>query len=219
MSSSHRDAHPYGRSNDDVRRRDQRRRRQRRVRITQLVVFSLAMIGMICALTFAFTQLTADDDVVAAGPSDAGADVATGKDGVHCPDPGAKPAKPKKVEVSVLNGTSRSGLAASVSETLADRGFSTGKAGNTKAASGSVTIVYGPAGYLQASAVAAEFSKPALKLDDREDTTVDVLVGDGFKDVVDEDVAAKTLKKAVKMPAGCSGAEDSQDSSTQDTKG
>lgn len=205
MSSSHRDAHPYGRSNDDVRRRDQRRRRQRRVRITQLVVFSLAMIGIICALTFAFTQLTADDDVVAAGPSDAGADTATGKDGVRCPDPGAKPAKPKKVEVTVLNGTSRGGLAGKVSDALDERGFSTGKAGNTKSASGAVTIVYGPSGYLQASAVAAQFSKPKLTLDDREDTSVDVLLGGGFKDLADEDAAATTLKKAVKMPEGCEG--------------
>jgi hypothetical protein len=217
MSSSHRDAHPYGRSNDDVRRRDQRRRRQRRVRITQLVVFSLAMIGIICALTFAFTQLTADDDVVAAGPSDSGADVATGKDGVHCPDPGAKPAKPKKVEVKVLNGTSRSGLAGKVTDALSERGFDTGKAGNTKSASGAVTIVYGPAGYLEASAVAAEFSKPTLKLDDREDSTVDVLVGDGFKDLVDEGDAAKALKKAVKMPEGC--AAGTKDASTKGAEG
>jgi hypothetical protein len=212
-SSSHRDAHPYGRSHDDVRRRDRRRRRQRRVRITQLIVFSIAMIGIIVALVYAWKQLTAEDPQ-ASGPSDAGAaaNVAVGEDGTQCPEPGAKPAAPKSVEVTVLNGTSRGGLAGSVTDSLDERGFSTGKAGNTKSAKGAITVVHGPSGYLEASAVAAEFDDATLRLDDREDATVDVLIGDGFKDLVDEDEADSRLEKAVEIPQGCEGAEDaSQD--------
>ncbi|PWH06495.1 hypothetical protein DEO23_05875 [Brachybacterium endophyticum] len=206
MSSSHRDAHPYGRSNVDVRRRDARRRRQRRVRITQLIVFSVAMIGIVCALAYALRQLT-EDGGTAAGPSDAGTSVPLGADGVQCPAPGSKPVAPEDVSVTVLNGTSRSGLAADVAGTLEDRGFDPGKAGNTKASSGPVTIVYGPSGYLAATSVAAEFDDPSLRLEeDREDSTVDVLIGDGFKDLRAKSKAAETRTKAAAVPSGCSGA-------------
>src|SRR5699024_8651779 len=57
MSSSHRDAHPYGRSADDVRRRDQRLRRTRRLRATQLAIFSILAVALVVIGVYAVGEL------------------------------------------------------------------------------------------------------------------------------------------------------------------
>ncbi len=205
MSSSHRDAHPYGRSADDVRRRDLRLRRTRRVRAVQLVIFSLLVVGLIAVGVYAVGELRRpleEPGEIAAksfGPSAAE---------MTCPEEGAVPLPPKEVEVTVLNGTSRSGLAGSTSDALAERGYVLGKAGNTGKAAGPVTIVYGPDGYLAAQSVSAQFATgevtPALKLEaSKEGTAVTVMLGDGFKDLAGKDAAADTLAQPVPVPEGC----------------
>lgn len=199
MPSSHRDAHPYGRSTQTVRRREERASRQRRVRITQLVVFSLLTIVLIGALVWAAANLLGEDPAPAGEPSDAGGAVAAAADGTVCPEPGAVPTAPGEVSVSVRNGTSRSGLAATTTKALAERGYATGEAGNTTAASGPVTIVHGPTGYLAAQSVAAQFEGATLSLDDREDASVTVLLGEGYTDL--RDGAAAQAQLAQPAPA------------------
>lgn len=205
MSSSHRDAHPYGRSADDVRRRDQRLRRTRRVRAAQLAVFSLLAVALVAVGVYAVGELRRplEEPGVIAEKSFGPAEVT-----VTCPEEGAVPLPPGEVEVVVLNGTTRSGLAGSTSEELEQRGYVLGKAGNTRSASGPVTIVYGPDGYLAAQSVSAQFTTadvtPALKLDEkREGTSVDLLLGSGFQGAADESAAAEALKAPVPMPEGC----------------
>ncbi|MDO5663424.1 MAG: LytR C-terminal domain-containing protein, partial [Brachybacterium sp.] len=119
--------HPYGRSAEQMRRRTDRERRLRRVRATQLIVFSILVIGLFVAAWYAWTQLR---EASSPAPSSTTAEETT-PEGPWCPEEGAVPADPSEVEVSVLNGTSTTGLAGSVSGELVERGFVAGEVGNT----------------------------------------------------------------------------------------
>lgn len=201
MNSSHRDAHPYGRSADDVRRRDQRLRRTRRMRATQLTIFSVLAVVLIGIGVYAVGELrepTAEPGVIA--PKSFGPDPVT----LTCPEPGAVPLPPAEVTVTVLNGTTRGGLAGEVSEDLAARGFTLEEAGNTRKASGPATIVHGPEGYLAAQSLRVQVQGAQLILDDaREGPSVALLIGDGFTGLEDESAAAAALEQPVEMPEGC----------------
>lgn len=199
MSDPHR-THPYGRSADDVRRRDLRARRTRRFRITQIAVFSVAAVLLLGVGAYAIGQLRT--------PNPAPGVIATKTFGraepeVTCPEAGAVPAAPEDVTVNVLNGTGRSGLAGRVSESLADRGYTAGKVGNTSQASGAAVIVYGPSGYLAAQSVLAQVGTAELTLDGRDDASVDLLLGDGFSDLAGSGAAEKALGTPVATPEGC----------------
>lgn len=200
MSSSHRDAHPYGRSADDVRRREQRVRRTRRLRATQLGIFSvlaLLLIGVGIYAVGQFREPVQEPGVI-------GTTAATEEStGLTCPEPGALPLPPKSVTVTVLNGTGRGGLAGDITEQLAERGFAVGDAGNTKKSSGAAMVVYGPKGYLAAQTVRAQVPDATLTLDEREDESVDLLLGNGFSELVEQKDAAAALEKPVEIPEGC----------------
>ncbi|MGO2535967.1 MAG: LytR C-terminal domain-containing protein [Brachybacterium tyrofermentans] len=200
MSTSHRDAHPYGRSADDVRRREQRVRRTRQLRATQLGIFSLLALLLIGVGVYAVGQFREPVQE----PGVIGATSATEEStGLTCPEPGAVPLPPKSVTVTVLNGTGRGGLAGDITEQLAERGFAVGDAGNTKKASGAATVVYGPKGYLAARSVQAHVPDAALQLDEREDETVDLLLGNGFSTLVEQKDATAALEEPVEIPEGC----------------
>lgn len=202
--SSHRDAHPYGRSAEDVQRRERRRSRTRRVRITQLVVLSVLIIALACTAWYAWLQLNRPEEAPApaAGTSDGGG-ARTGSGGIVCPPPGAVPSPPGEVRVSVRNGTAAEGLAGQTGQELASRGFALGEVGNTEAPGAAVVIVHGPQGYLAASAVAAEFDGAELRMDEREGTAVDLILGDGSVHMLPADAAAERLAAPVAAPAGC----------------
>lgn len=192
--------HPYGRSADDVRRRALRQGRTRRVRATQLLVFSVLAVVLIGIGAYAVQELrTPPQDPGQIAEKTFG--VATPE--VACPEPGAVPAAPDQVSVTVLNGTGRSGLAGSVTEELADRGYATGEAGNTRTASGAAIIVHGPSGYLAAQSVRAQVGEAELRLDGREGADVDLLLGDGFGGLVDAGDAETALTAEVAVPEGC----------------
>lgn len=198
--SEPRRTHPYGRSADDVRRRDQRLGRVRRVRITQLIVFSVLAIAIICVGVYAIRELSAPSaepgEITVKDFSDAAPDTS-------CPDEGAMPLAPDQVTVNVYNGTSRSGLAGSTSAELVERGYTAGEVGNTREAGDIATIVYGPDGYLAAQSLLAQVGDATLSLDDREDTTVDLLIGDDFEGLADSSAAQSALEAPVEMPEGC----------------
>lgn len=201
MSSSHRDAHPYGRSADDVRRRDQRLRRTRRMRATQLTIFSILAVVLIGIGVYAVGELrepAAEPGQIA--PKSFGPDPVA----LVCPEPGAVPLPPGEVTVTVLNGTTRGGLAGEVSDDLAARGFTLESAGNTRKANGPATIVHGPAGYLAAQSVRIQVQGSQLLLDEaREGTSVALLIGDGFTGLEEESVAAAAREQPVETPEGC----------------
>lgn len=199
-SSSHHDAHPYGRSSDDVRRRDQRVRRIRRLRITQLVFFSLAGVLLIGVGAFALQQLRTpptEPGVIAEKSFGSGAGE------VACPEPGAVALAPSEVQVTVLNGTSRKGFAGRIAEDLTARGYTIGETGNTSQAGAGATIVYGPDGYLAAMSVKAQVGDAELRLDGREGTAVDLLLGEGISNLAEEAAATAALAEPVAAPEGC----------------
>lgn len=201
MSSSHRDAHPYGRSSDDVRRRDQRLRRTRRLRVTQLTIFSILAVTLIAIGVYAVGELRQPVDqpgVIA--PKDFRPTAA----GIACPEAGALPLAAGEVTVTVLNGTSRGGLAGDVSEQLAERGYTVEEPGNTRQATGPATIVHGPEGYLAAQSVRAQIHGSTLRLDGKiEGNAVHLLLGDGYTALEEESAAAAALEKPVETPEGC----------------
>lgn len=201
MSSSHHDAHPYGRSADDVRRRDQRLRRTRRMRAIQLTIFSLLAVVLVAIGVYAVGELrepSAEPGVIS--PKSFGRDPVE----LTCPEPDAVPLPPGDVTVTVMNGTSRGGLAGDVSEDLAGRGFVLETPGNTGKASGPATIVHGPDGYLAAESVRVQVQGAQLSLDTaREGTGVDLLLGDGFTGLEDEATATAALEQPVAMPEDC----------------
>lgn len=201
MASSHRDAHPYGRSADDVRRRDQRLRRTRRMRAIQLTIFSALTVAVIAVGVYAVGELqepSQEPGVIAqktfgAAPAE-----------FACPEPGSVPLPPEEVSVTVLNGTTRGGLAGDVSEELAERGFTLGDPGNTNQASGPATVVHGPEGYLAAQSVRVQVQEAQLRLDeDREGAAVDLLLGRGYTGLAEEAAATAALEEPVAMPEGC----------------
>lgn len=205
MPTSHRDAHPYGHSAADVRRRDTRLRRTRRLRATQLAFFSVLAVALIAVGVYAVGELREPvEEPGMIAPKEIGPDPVA----VECPDEGAVPLPPAEVTVTVLNGTTRRGLAGEVTHELGGRGYETGEPGNTRSASGPATIVHGPAGYLAAQSVRAQLAtadvEPVLKLDEaKEGTGVDLLLGDGFTVLAPAPAAADALKAPVPVPEGC----------------
>ncbi len=201
MSSSHRDARPYGRPVDDLRSRDQRLRRSRRRRAVQLIVFCVLCLALVVTGVLAVRELqkpAAEPGVIA--PKSLGADPVA----LSCPEPGAVPLAPGEVTVTVLNGTSRSGLAGSVSAELVGRGFLAGGTGNTQQATGPATIVHGPEGYLAAQSVRVQIQGAQLRLEEgRPGTAVDLLIGEGYTGLEEESVAAAALAEPVETPEGC----------------
>jgi hypothetical protein len=127
---------------------------------------------------------------------------------VDCPEPDAVPLEPGKVAVTVLNGTTRSGLAGTTAEELGERGYEVGDVGNTSSAGAPVTIVYGPAGYLAAMSLSAQLAtseqEPVLDLaEDREGAGVDLLLGNGYRGLAEADDASAALEEPVPVPEGC----------------
>lgn len=195
-----REVHPYGRSADDVRRRSLRTSRTRRLRITQLVVFAVLMVTLVAIGAYALQELRDP-------PPEPGVieqkTLRSARAELACPDPGAAPLPPAEVQVRVLNGTGRSGFAGSISEELAQRGYVMGDPGNTTQASGPAIIVHGPDGYLAAQSLLAQVPGAQLRLEQREGTAVDLLMGDDFPGLAAPEAAQQVLDQPVQPPESC----------------
>ncbi|MCS6712124.1 LytR C-terminal domain-containing protein [Brachybacterium sp. EF45031] len=162
---------------------------------------SLLVIGIAGTAWYAWQQLTAEPAEEHVIEDKA---LRSGTPSLTCPEPGAVPAAAGDVEVRVLNGTRRNGLAASVTADLRERGYITGEPTNTTASEEGVTIVHGPQGYLAASSVAAQFPEATLRLDaQRDGTAVEVLLGSTSVELVAADQAAERLAAPVAAPEGC----------------
>lgn len=99
----------------------------------------------------------------------------------------------RTITIRVLNGTQFSGLAQAVGQALEKREFVLQEVGNY---SGSdverTTIQFGAKGINQAYTVARNFPDAVLKMDNRDDELVDVIVGATFNDLVEEEDVPKT---------------------------
>jgi len=103
-----------------------------------------------------------------------------------CPPDGTLPVAYGQVQVTVLNATTRAGLAAQTAEALTGRGFAVLGAGNSPAAvPGIARISFGAAGVASAYTLAAHVEGARLLLDARPDATVDLAVGSEFVGLLD----------------------------------
>jgi hypothetical protein len=115
--------------------------------------------------------------------------------------PAAVP-KPAQITVNVLNATPRSGLAKKTADELKKRGFKIGDVGNaTKEYDKKVKgtgLVLGPASALKTSlpVLAAQLTSAERRTDAaRKGTDVDLIIGNGFKNLTSEADAAKALAR------------------------
>lgn len=147
--------------------------RARYVRRRSLIIIALVALALFFAFWYAFSYYRASDTK----PS------ATAK--ATCSPYDAKVMAPSKVTVNVYNSTSRNGLAASVSKQLTTRGYVIGKVENdplNKALKTVGEVRYGSKGSAQAKLAATTMPKGTkLVKDSRKDTSVDVVLGAGFK--------------------------------------
>ncbi len=170
------------------------------MRATQLAIFSvlaLFLIGIGAYAVSEFREPVAEPGEIV--PKSFGENPAE----LTCPEPGAVPLPPAEVTVTVLNGTSRGGLAGEVTGQFSERGFMVGDAGNTRNATAAATIVHGPSGYLAAQSVHVHVPGATLRMDEREGAEVSLLLGDEFSGLEKEATAAAGLEKAVEIPEGC----------------
>ena len=102
---------------------------------------------------------------------------------VPCPPEGANPVKLSAVSVRVLNGTDRAGLAGSVAKDLKSQGVKVQMVGNAAGDEyrGTVKIVTGVSGVLNAYTVSLFFDDSQLILDARHNNTVDITLGTDFE--------------------------------------
>jgi hypothetical protein len=125
-----------------------------------------------------------------------------------CPTPVLTAAPIETVQVNVLNGTERRGLAQNVARLLQARGFQVDRIANDeghKPGKQAASVRYGPAGELMARTVAAQINgKVVLQKDSRDDETVDLALQSGFKSLRPASAANKLIApKAVASPQGC----------------
>ena len=184
------------------------RRSRRRGKITLAVVCSLAMAGL---LGWGSLQLidvfTGGDKASAAGPENCATPSGTPSQPAGGSGRGTSPngktikelPEPKKITVNVLNATTQTGLAKKTAEKLEKRGFKIGEIGN---ATPKYDKKIKGVGVLLGSKDAASTVLPVLgtqvtgaeqQTDSRKDTKVDLILGDGFKDLASPTAAAKAL--------------------------
>ncbi|MEU5210392.1 LytR C-terminal domain-containing protein [Streptomyces sp. NPDC020742] len=109
-----------------------------------------------------------------------------------------KPPAPATLTVNVFNATPRSGLAKRTADELKKRGFKIGKVGNAPAAYDKKVkgagILLGPAAAEGPMKVlATQLTGAEQKTDGRKGAALDLIIGDGFKELVPQQAAAKSL--------------------------
>jgi hypothetical protein len=93
---------------------------------------------------------------------------------------------PRQVTVNVYNATKRNGLGSATAKLVAARGFVTGTVANDplkKAIAAPAEVRFGPAGEASAALVVALVPGAVPIKDTRADASVDLVLGDGFKDL------------------------------------
>ncbi|PJM74204.1 hypothetical protein CS006_03520 [Bifidobacterium primatium] len=173
---------------------DERKARQQFVRDRQKIVFTIAIallaVILVVAFLFYFGVLGKSSSAKAAEKPNYGviAPCAT-TDNTGT----AKTVANGNVTVRVLNGTDKSGLANAVSSALKNRGFVTKGVADYP---GTTTlkrteIRFGKNAINQAYTVAGHFNDAIMRMDDRSDKLVDVVIGSTFSTLTDEN-AVKT---------------------------
>ncbi|MET8247498.1 LytR C-terminal domain-containing protein [Streptomyces sp. NPDC005202] len=169
------------------------RRPRRRGRLVFLVVASVAVLGVTGWGTLQLIDVfTGGKKASAAGKAD-------------CPtttkaSPAARALpKPGQITVNVLNATPRGGLAKQTADELKKRGFRIGQVGNaTKEFDKKIKgtgILLGPASSLNTSlpVLATQLAAAERRTDTRKGSDVDLIIGNGFKELTKRADADKAL--------------------------
>ncbi len=125
---------------------------------------------------------------------------------VPCPPPDALPVAFGEISVNVYNGTTRGGLAATTGSQLAQHGVVIASQDNFPGGTyaGVARVVSGPTGLTAAYTVAALIPESVVSVDaSRADATVDVVLGEGFEQVLAPDAAPIDPSVPLLAPAGC----------------
>lgn len=186
------------------------RRRHKRER--QAVVFGLLLAALAVGALGSVAVFTGGIESPFSRPFTTRAPVVTdAPDPPPCPPEGTLPVAYGTIQVTVLNATSRAGLAGRTAEALTARGFVVLGTGNSPSAvPGVARISFGAAGVGAAYTLAAHFEGARLVLDARADGTLDLAVGNEFVSLLDP--ATITLDPAVPLVGreGCIPLEEAQ---------
>ncbi|MBT1172598.1 LytR C-terminal domain-containing protein [Bifidobacterium sp. MA2] len=191
---------------------DEREARKAYVRRRQKTVFTVIgavlVVAMITSLLFAFGVIKVDKQAQAAVEPNYGVAVpcaAKNEDGSAM-----KWAENSTVPVEVLNGTTFRGLAAAVGEALKDRQFNVVTIDNFSSKKVERTTIYfGVNAINPAYTINQYFTDAVMKMDDRQDRTVDVVVGASFNDLRSEKEVKKQGDTIVDFE-GCKSTEEMQ---------
>lgn len=105
---------------------------------------------------------------------------------VPCLPDGTLPVPYAAVQVAVLNGSSRNGLASETANSVSTRGFVVAESGNYPTSiSWPVQISFGAEGLAAATTLAAHLDDAVLVLDTRTGPVVDLVLGEAFPGLVD----------------------------------
>lgn len=186
-----------------------RQRRRRHTRERQAVVFGV-LIGGLAVAAFGAAAVYTGGWTPPFLARDFSSPEPTGLAAANspCPPEGATPVPYGQVSVNVLNSTSRVGLAGDTASALTSRGFVVATQGNARemgysSYAGSALIQFGSQGVAQAYTVAAQFDTPQLVLDDREDASVDVVVGSSYSALVAASDVVLVTDQPFAVPEGC----------------
>lgn len=145
----------------------------RRRRRQSLITLGAVVLGLFFAFWWAYSYYKASDPTKATPRASATCQTL---------DPAA--VTPAQVKITVLNTTTRQGLAATAAKEFTARGFVVEKVGNDpakKPVAGPAEVRFGPQGKPAADLVLATIGQGAVGVpDSRTDGTVDVAVGTGY---------------------------------------
>jgi hypothetical protein len=161
----------------------------------------LLMLAVLFAATFGAVRLLkgGGSDTPSASATSAGPCVTT------TATPAATLPQPATITANVYNATDRRGLARATATTLKGRGFGIGSVANDPLGKTLTTVAeirYGAQGKDNALLMRYYVLGATLVLDQRTDTTVDVVLGQKFKSIPDQKVIDKALAAPVVVASG-----------------
>lgn len=125
---------------------------------------------------------------------------------IPCPTQDAKPSDPGDVQVQVLNGTTRSGIAGDATRILESIGYKVSPPENAQHEyPGAVEISTGPAGVDDAWTLARLFSKARVTLTEATDRRIYITLGSFYDDPLSADEALREAENTdpLEMPEKC----------------